>query len=314
MDMRTDFENPYVRGKSLEELVDDLCAPVAEPDSPVGHAIRAAIQVRLAERREAEVGAYPAVAIQVRLEPEQEQLFSRLVEAVRSVPRDQRQDFSFGDFGRSAAVKGNGLAEEVLGSDIRHLQSVGLIAASRYHRNSEGFDFYIPPDGFDHYESLKAEAVERVAQIEAEVRSYLDAAGFRDHYPGAYARWREAERLLWGADSDREHSTIGHKCREAVQEFATALVERFNPPSVNPNPAMTRDRLSAIVELRRPEVGERVSTLLDALFGYWQALGNLVQRQVHDGQRERERLTWQDSRRVVFQTALVMFELDQALR
>jgi hypothetical protein len=47
--MARDFENPYVKGKSLEELIDDL-GEVAEPHSSTWHVIRAAIEVRMAER------------------------------------------------------------------------------------------------------------------------------------------------------------------------------------------------------------------------------------------------------------------------
>jgi hypothetical protein len=38
-----------------------------------------------------------------------------------------------------------------------------------------------------------------------------------------------------------------------------------------------------------------------------------VQRQEHGAQKEGRPLVWEDGRRVVFQTAIVMFELDRAL-
>ena len=47
--MSRDFENPYIKGKSLEELVDALSG-TAEPGSATHEVIKAAIQVRMAER------------------------------------------------------------------------------------------------------------------------------------------------------------------------------------------------------------------------------------------------------------------------
>jgi hypothetical protein len=46
----TDFENAYIKGKSLEELIDDLGRPVAEPGSVVHELYKQAIYVRMAER------------------------------------------------------------------------------------------------------------------------------------------------------------------------------------------------------------------------------------------------------------------------
>ena len=45
-----DFKNEYIKGKSLEELIDDLGKPVATPSSVLWETIRAAIEVRIAER------------------------------------------------------------------------------------------------------------------------------------------------------------------------------------------------------------------------------------------------------------------------
>ena len=128
-----------------------------------------------------------------------------------------------------------------------------------------GFSFYVTPDGFSHYGERKRQSREPAQQVEHEIVTYLDSDRFQSAYPGAYARWREAADLLWGADSGRELSTIGHKCREAIQEFATALVERHQPPEVETDKAKTRARLSAVVTLRRPQLGETRSDLLDAL-------------------------------------------------
>ena len=55
------------------------------------------------------------------------------------------------------------------------------------------------------------------------------------------------------------------------------------------------------------------SEMLKALVMYWGTVMDITQRQEHGSQREGGELTWEDARRVVFQTAVVMFEVDHAL-
>ena len=42
-------------------------------------------------------------------------------------------------------------------------------------------------------------------------------------YPDAWDKWSRASQLLWAADSNRQLTTIGHLCPEAVQDFAQQL-------------------------------------------------------------------------------------------
>jgi hypothetical protein len=229
------------------------------------------------------------------------------------MPREQRDEFRFvrtmgGDWVQAAGVRLG-----VVGVDLHHLVDVGLLRITNHHSRGSGFNFYVPPEALEYYAEMKREVEEPMQQVEANLHQHLDAAEFRARYPDAYARWRKAADLLWGADSERELSTIGHKCREAVQEFATILVERDQLPEVNPDKTKTRDRLGAVLRHHRPSLGEKRGELLDALFGYWRAAGDLIQRQEHEAQKEGEALVWEDGRRVVFQTAVLMFEVDRAL-
>ena len=249
-------------------------------------------------------------------ESEQEELLDALVEDARSVPRSEREGFTLVVGEGYAFIQGAGghrTFPDFQPSDLDVFRRAGLIAVLSYADRGKGFSFYVTPHGFSHYGERKRQSREPAQQVEHEIVTYLDSARFQNAYPGAYARWREAADLLWGAESGRELSTIGHKCREAIQEFATALVERDQPADVNPDKAKTRDRLLAVVALRRPQLGEARSDLLDALFKYWCVVGDLSQRQEHAGQREGEPLSWEDGRRVVFQTAVVMFEIDRAI-
>lgn len=249
----------------------------------------------------------------VRLEPEQAELLKQLVEAMRTRSRTDRDEFmvfrtSGGDF-----VQGNGLHQQVLFADIQILADEGLLAVTNFHSAGSGFNFTIAPFGVSVYEELRRQTGGPTQQIEGDIVRYLDAEQFQRAFPDAYARWKEASDLLWGANSERELSTIGHKCREAVQAFATALLERHEVTDVNPDPAMTRDRLSAVLKTKHAGLGDKHRALLDALFAYWVAAVDFLQRQEHSAHREGEPLGWEDGRRAVFQTAAVMFEIERSL-
>src|SRR4051812_500313 len=89
------------------------------------------------------------------LEPEQVELFTRLVEAARGVPRAEREEFmllrSFG----GDELQGNGLEQKVLNEDVIVLDDAGLIRVTGHHRSGSGFNFIIPPEGYSYYDDLK---------------------------------------------------------------------------------------------------------------------------------------------------------------
>jgi hypothetical protein len=145
--------------------------------------------------------------------------------------------------------------------------------------------------------------------VEEEIGKYLESARFQSAYPAAYAKWAEAANMLWASDSERQLTTIGHLAREVLQEFTTALVDRHQPPDVSSDPTKTVARLRAVIEQHSHALGSHHSAMLKALLAYWGTVNDLVQRQEHGGQKEREPLKWEDGRRVVFQTAVVMFEI-----
>ncbi len=209
-------------------------------------------------------------------------------------------------------IQGNGLKDDVNQGYVVAFEKAGMIHTFD-HNGQGGFGFSISPYGFQIYEDLKLHAGKPTAQIEEDVRSYLDSEEFARKYATASQLWRDAAELLWQANSTRNFSLIGHKCREAIQEFVTRLLERLSITDANSHKAMTRARFSAVLDARREALGEARSELLDALFNYWRAAGDVIQRQEHAGQREGEPLVWEDGRRVVFQTAILMYEVDRTL-
>lgn len=104
-----------------------------------------------------------------------------------------------------------------------------------------------------------------------------------------------------------------HKIREAMQEFATVLVEETNPPDVNENVASTVSRLRSVIETV-DVASDAHRKVLEALLPYWGTVSDFIQRQEHGGQREGEPLTWEDARAAVFLTMNVMVEVDRFIR
>jgi hypothetical protein len=166
----------------------------------------------------------------------------------------------------------------------------------------------ISPRGHAYYAAMKRREAQPLERQEAELRRFVNGDAFRARYPAAYAKWAEAERLLWSADSDRELSTVGHKVREASHEFALALVDEHDPPNVDPDVTTVKNRIASVIDLYRPLFGRTKAAFLDALLEYWNKSVDLIQRQEHNRDLE-----WDDARRVVFHTASLMWEIDATL-
>ena len=152
-----------------------------------------------------------------------------------------------------------------------------------------------------------------MSALARDVNTYLDQPAFALRNPAAYDRWRRAANILWSEHPEGQLSEIGHYCRESMQEFAEVLA-RGLPVMDQTDKTQTISRVRAAIDNASTGLGSRVTQMLKALVDYWRAVSELAQRQEHAAQREGEPLSWEDARRVVFQTALVMYELDRALR
>ncbi len=249
------------------------------------------------------------------LQPEQKNLLAKLVEANRNVAPQKREKFIVNQADDQTWILHPGLQDRHLEThieDIEILERQGLIELSYDSRGKPSL-FYVTPEGFQYYREMKEREGQPVQRIETGIRQYINADQFQKKYPAAYQKWAEAEALLWSSDPEKQLTTIGHLCREAVQEFATFLVEQHKPPNVDQNKARTVARVKAVLNLKKQQAGDTVHDFLDALLDYWRALDGLIQRQEHDAKKEGEQLVWEDGRRVVFQTAVVMFEIDHSL-
>lgn len=254
-----------------------------------------------------------AVMSGVSLEPEQEELLKILVEAWRNVQREQREQFLLTIDGGGTHILHPGLPGRemrVPDGDIETLEGEGLLNVTDYQRWSRSF--ILTPLASSLYKELQDRSGAPARQVEDKVMRYLDADAFQRSYPEAYRKWAEAAELLSASDSQKQLTTIGFLCREAIQEFATALVKRHHPDGVETDPTHDVQRVTAVLKQHAARLGT-VEPLLRALVTYWATASALVQRQVHGAQKEGRPLIFEDGRRVVFQTAIVMFEVDRAL-
>ena len=250
------------------------------------------------------------------LEKEQEELLCILVEAARNVLREQRHKFWAADVDQSyqSVIKHGGLLNgqgRAYMGDIEALGHIGLLASTYEDRGLVQFD--ITPLGFKYYAYLKQRDGQPIQRIEAQSRNYLNSELFQRKYPQAYQKWANAEALLWSSDSVQQLTTVGHLCRESLQEFASALVDQFKPPNVDPDKAHTVARIKAVLDMLAARLGTTKKPFLEALLTYWGTVNDLIQRQEHGGQKEGHPLIWDDARRVVFQSAVVMLELSNNL-
>lgn len=248
------------------------------------------------------------------LEPVQKEILITVVEAARNTPIDKRQKFfvaqSFGgdDLIHSSVPKDK---THIYFGDVEALAREGLLALGYGSGGTPSFD--VTPQGFRYYEYLMGKLGEPVERIEKTIKRYIDTGNFVKKYPKAYEKWCSAEELLWKADSKQQLTLIGHLCREAVQEFATCLVSTHNPSNAPKEKTKTVARLKSVIEIQSKVLGDTKRPFLEALVTYWGTVNDLIQRQEHDSQKECTPLIWEDARTVVFQTLIVMFEIDKSL-
>jgi hypothetical protein len=198
------------------------------------------------------------------LEEEQRVLLMALVEAWRSLPREDRHNFIFiQTFGGSEIIGLDNFPNPYKG-DIVALGREDLLNISYGSRSSLNFD--ITPLGFKYYENLKRKSGEPIQEVEGRVINFLESEPFRKKHPEAYSKWAQAMELLWSSDSQRELSAIGHHCREAVQYFATSLVEQYPPDQVTSEINKPVKRVEAVLSNQGETLGRTYQDVLMALF------------------------------------------------
>ena len=199
--------------------------------------------------------------------------------------------------------------------DLYELNRKGLISLRETGKGAAAF--VVSPEGFAFYDEIKRAEGGPIERVEAEVRHLL-GTDVAVAYPEAAERWREAEDLLWRTDAEQQLTAIGHKCREALQSFAQSLYEQHCPDSQPLPREQTLNKIRAVLQSRRSSLGQTTERFLNAYWetvnAYWETVNDLAERAEHGSQREGRPLLWEDARRLVFQTLLVMVELAAAMR
>lgn len=247
--------------------------------------------------------------------PGQEELLEELIEATQALPRHAQEltlisgtDQEPGDL----VLTSEGRMIKALRSDIWQLKREGLISA-RWNVSSEvPVPFGLTKSAYDWYQERRR-ASDAMEGVDVEIGIHLRSEGFRERYPGAHQRWSEAIDLVKESTPDQDLTTVGHKAREAMQRFVSELVEHYEPSEVEGDPAKTINRMRAVLDMAASSLPERRRDLLESLLALWKAVNGLVQRQEHGDQKTGDPVTWDDARATVFQTGLVMFEIDRVL-
>ena len=247
------------------------------------------------------------------LENEQLELLNMIVEASRNIPHDKRQKFSVLETSTDDILIHPGLGGKkiIYFGDVEILARYSFVSLSSYSQSSHQFD--VTPEGFRYYENLKVKITDANSKIESSALKYIQNINFEKKYPVAYRKWTEAEKLLWKSESQSQFTLIGHICREAMQEFTQHLVERYELSNSVDDKSKTINRLRTVFNHLSKKTSDTVIEFLKALISYWSTVNDLVQRQEHGGQKEGFALNWDDSRRIVFHTLLVMYEVDRVV-
>lgn len=244
------------------------------------------------------------------LSPRQQALLRSLVEACKAGTDEESREFVVFPFGHDRFVRfirGAHLPEPVSEADVNTLVQAGFVRILRYNRSGRPV-YYVTNEGI---EFVAADIAENGPQPFVEQAVTLVEKQLPSQFARASELMRDAARRLVEAQDEHGLSEVGHKCREALQEFAEVLCRQYVPPGEQQSipREKTVQRLKAVVRQVRGRVGDTTSQLLEALVEYWGAVSDLVNKVEHRSQREDRPLTWDDARRAVLYSYLVMAEL-----
>ena len=250
------------------------------------------------------------------LEQPQWALLGELVSAVDKTSAEERQPFQVISPGNRyvQVVHHPGLNNrclEAYPADLKALERGSLLEVTS--RDQGYWEFELLPLARGFWRQRIANLQSSLQRVEQAVREYLDGSRLRERYADAYAKIAEADGLLWSTEAEQNATIICHLCREALVLFTTALVNEHKPPDADLELAKTKRRLGSVLRSARHPIGEKTSVFIDALEGYYSALSDLVDRGEHGAAKIGEPVAWDDARRVVFHTLIVMYEVDRAL-
>ncbi len=247
------------------------------------------------------------------LETDQRELLDLMIQADNTISKEKRTPFVLVQTNSDDFLLREGFPRNpVAVSDLSILVDRRMLSTHRVGGSNQLYD--VTPEGRQYWAEMKRRIGSEMKMVEAEIQTFLDSPTFREAFPQAHDRWVEAANELWGADAAKRFTDIGHRCREAMQLFITALIQHAGivVDDTLSDPAKSVARLRAVIA-QKDDLGDAHRAFLEALVQYWGTVSDLVQRQEHGAQKEGDDLTWEDARRVVFQTAIVMHEVSSAV-
>ena len=207
-----------------------------------------------------------------------------------------------------------GVSPESVKEELQEMATRGWIEAYGYDRIPTAGQARITTRGYDARSESPSVAAPLggLEKVLSQSLQALAAPSFRTQYPAALAELQKAVELLVAHDGSSKYGLIGYACRNAMQEFAIALVYHHN---LQTPPAKTASTVAVrlVIAQRKKDLGDAVAAFLDSLLTYWDKTFDLVQRLAKDATREGPPLPIEDARRVVFHTAVVMNDLAQSL-
>lgn len=249
------------------------------------------------------------------LQSEHLKLLEVVVEASRKLPSHAQHPFIVRKPLNGHYLVHKGLDSKVITymGNVEALANEDLLRITKNDTRSASFD--VTPLGYSYYEYIKKQQESPVAEVEQTILRYIVSDLFKENHRDAFEKWSEAQARLWESGVNRELTTIGHLCREALQEFSTSLIKKHLPNQQEyKDKSKTVRRIKAVIAYKKGAMGSSKTAFLDAILAYWGTVSDLVQKQEHDAQAEKEQLTWEDARMVVFHTILVMYEIDRAIK
>jgi hypothetical protein len=176
-----------------------------------------------------------------------------------------------------------------------------------------------PPLGAPGGEPPELVRVEDFERVQHYLHAYLASERFRSAHPQAYERWSGAATTLYRQGKSDNVLAAGVQAREALKEFARSLAQSHDAAPANPAsveagapPRAGLDGLSSVIEACRSRVGDSRCDLLHSLCRYWLVLDGTVGRDARGADGSGAPPSWEDGRRLVVLTALVMVEVDRS--
>lgn len=167
----------------------------------------------------------------------------------------------------------------------------------------------VTPDAHAYYERRRSER-QTPEILSEEVVRYVDTQ-LPVEFRKAAKVLAEAGTRIWTAQADTDLTEIGHKVREALQEFTDVLYKTHCPTSANEpiDKTKTRNKVAAFRGALEGKLGDSDKKMLRAIEAFCDAVGDLAQKLEHNSLRDDRPVELEDAKRLVLLAHVTMKEL-----